>query len=708
MEEGSGDGGGSGGSPLVGLENEERLQRLMVPLLASGDEDEGSSGQEEEVEKDASTCSLDLHMESSADEEVVKTSEVGRASDISKDDDSMESSESWDSGGANLIRPKTPVTKVSSDPPIPSPPDMCEYEKIREKNIAEREALLRELNLVEELSKYKKDELGGGRPRKVGKTSITQVDSKANEAQDRGGNRNQLRRNEKCTKCESEVPRGMMKLHNQYLHYKLVENSKKVLKCDHCEVEVPWGQLSKHQRDVHSISKSKPALESVVKCRECEVGVPSSLMNLHRQFYHKTKASIDGPSPNIQTGRPALAEEHENNESQVRLELEQSRLPVSGNAAISFSSRALLASVKVCSNTPLLQPAPVMITRFGQSGYSSAPFIAQRQQGGDRRLEELHPQELHRPQATGKLSSLPSFAATIQDPRSEASNREDRWLSGYEQSRRKLKVQAQEEGGELGQHSQLPRLISVPSPPAASSEDLDAEPEVTTAGGSDAMEVKREDAEPEQRRPGLAQYHEEEIDELDVLQCPLCPQRLDGKEMLIDHVSFYHGELKVTFYVCPKCQAKFQSQFNLVGHMQGCGIRGRVKKEEKIVDHANFIAISSDEDVVDLASNSSFEEEDVKMKVTPPVNLSMQALHRPRSQAELQAEERRGISVSVVTWEQEELANVVKEVENSAKKLQLLAGVFRRGGNVKKAEVKVRNKEVVETLYDVSYTLNIV
>ena len=222
------------------------------------------------------------------------------------------------------------------------------------------------------------------------------------------------------------------------------------------------------------------------------------------------------------------------------------------------------------------------------------------------------------------------------------------------------------------------------------------------------MEVKREDAEPEQRRPGLAQYHEEEIDELDVLQCPLCPQRLDGKEMLIDHVSFYHGELKVTFYVCPKCQAKFQSQFNLVGHMQGCGIRGRVKKEEKIVDHANFIAISSDEDVVDLASNSSFEEEDVKMKVTPPVNLSMQALHRPRSQAELQAEERRGISVSVVTWEQEELANVVKEVENSAKKLQLLAGVFRRGGNVKKAEVKVRNKEVVETLYDVSYTLNIV
>ena len=45
----------------MGLENEERLQRLMVPLLASGDEDEGSSGQEEEVEKDASTCSLDLH-----------------------------------------------------------------------------------------------------------------------------------------------------------------------------------------------------------------------------------------------------------------------------------------------------------------------------------------------------------------------------------------------------------------------------------------------------------------------------------------------------------------------------------------------------------------------------------------------------------------------------------------------------------------------
>ena len=46
-------------------------------------------------------------------------------------------------------------------------------------------------------------------------------------------------------------------------------------------------------------------------------------------------------------------------------------------------------------------------------------------------------------------------------------------------------------------------------------------------------------------------------------------------------------------------------------------------------------------------------------------------MERPLSQAVLQAEEmaRRGLAVSVVTREQEELAGMVKEVEISAKEM---------------------------------------
>ena len=180
----------------------------------------------------------------------------------------------------------------------------------------------------------------------------------------------------------------------------------------------------------------------------------------------------------------------------------------------------------------------------------------------------------------------------------------------------------------------------------------------------------------------------------------------EGKEALIAHVSYYHSEVEVTSYACPKCRAKFQSQVNLVTHMQACGSGGKVKKEE-VTDHADFIDLSSDKDVVDLASSSEEEEIGLKRNVKLPVHHRQQASERPLSQAVLQAEEmtRRGLAVSVVTREQEELAEMVKEVETAAKEMEHLAEVIRQGENFKKTEVKGRMKEVLSKLDDVNTML---
>ena len=134
--------------------------------------------------------------------------------------------------------------------------------------------------------------------------------------------------------------------------------------------------------------------------------------------------------------------------------------------------------------------------------------------------------------------------------------------------------------------------------------------------------------------------------------------------------------------------------------MQACRSRGEVKKEEKVTDHADFIDYSSDEDVVDLASSSEEEDIGLKRKVKLPVHHRQQALERPLSQAELQAEEmaRRGFDVSVVTREQEELAGMVRKVVH-------LAEVIRQGEKFKKTEVKGRIKEVLSKLIDVNTML---
>ena len=90
----------------------------------------------------------------------------------------------------------------------------------------------------------------------------------------------------------------------------------------------------------------------------------------------------------------------------------------------------------------------------------------------------------------------------------------------------------------------------------------------------------------------------------------------------------------------------------------------------------------------------------MQKKVKLPVHHRQQAVERPLSQAVLQAEEmaRRGLAVSVVTREQEELAGMVRKVVH-------LAEVIRQGEKFKKTEVKGRIKEVLSKLIDVNTML---
>ena len=127
-----------------------------------------------------------------------------------------------------------------------------DYEKLRDRNIAERQAALLASGLLEDIGQYKTVYLGG-------QNSAKKLRPAASASTERPIRMLQ------CRQCQVQVPRGMMASHKEYYHAK---------------IKVSKSTLGNGNKEGNVMGASE------IKCNLCDERLDQKMMAIHKKYYH--------------------------------------------------------------------------------------------------------------------------------------------------------------------------------------------------------------------------------------------------------------------------------------------------------------------------------------------------------------------------------------------------------------------------------------
>jgi hypothetical protein len=233
---------------------------------------------------------LDLDTKEGDSEEYLSDSATGN-----KDGD-IDSDESWlcdDDSEESFVKPVAKTSRLTTEAverkPRQPQSEKSDYEKLRDRNVAEKEAALRASGVLEEVVSYKERYLGGGRKGAATKTGA-------------GRGRGRPSKVVKCPQCSVTVPSNLLRTHTKFYHYSVQsapqgrvsrDRHGKSVKCPECREAVPSRLLSTHKEFYHYRHPALPRSGSadsegeLVKCQQCSVTVPSMWVETHREFHNQ-------------------------------------------------------------------------------------------------------------------------------------------------------------------------------------------------------------------------------------------------------------------------------------------------------------------------------------------------------------------------------------------------------------------------------------